>query len=216
MKSILLIGMGRFGHHLCENLVRHGNEVMVVDQSEAQVQDLLQVATSVRIGDCTKEEVLRALGVRNFDMCIVCIGTNFQSSLEITNLLKELGAKYVVSKASRSIQAKFLEKVGADEVVFPDRDVAEKLSVRYSENHIFDYFQLSNDYSVYEVPPLPSWIGKSIAQSNVRFHHHVNIVGVKREGNFKMVPTADYVFDKDDHLLILGTKENVQKLMKHY
>ena len=130
MKSILIIGMGRFGHHLCENLAMLGNDVMVVDQKEEVLEDLLPIVTSAKIGDCTNEAVLRSLGIANFDICFVCIGTNFQSSLEITSLVKELGGRRVISKANRDIHAKFLLRNGADEVIYPDRDIAEKMAVR--------------------------------------------------------------------------------------
>ena len=129
MKSVLIIGLGRFGHHLCADMVKLGNEVMIIDRDEAKTEDLLSIATSVKVGDCTNEEVLRSLGVGNFDICFVCIGSNFQSSLEITSLVKELGAKHVVSKANRDIHAKFLLRNGADEVFYPDRDIAERLAV---------------------------------------------------------------------------------------
>lgn len=121
MKSILIIGMGKFGHHLCTNLAKLDNEIMVVDEKEEMLEDLLPIVTSAKIGDCTNEEVLRSLGIGNFDICFVCIGTNFQSSLEITSLIKEMGAKYVISKASGDIHAKFLLRNGADEVIYPDR-----------------------------------------------------------------------------------------------
>ena len=151
MKSILIIGMGKFGHHLCANLAKLDNEIMVVDEKEEMLEDLLPIVTSAKIGDCTNEDVLRSLGVRNFDICFVCIGTNFQSSLEITSLIKELGAKYVISKANRDIHAKFLLRNGADEVIYPDRDIAEKLAVRVSANHVFDYIELTEEYSIYEI-----------------------------------------------------------------
>ena len=136
MKSVLIIGLGRFGHHLCIDMANRGNEVMVIDKDEKKTPDLLEYATAVRVGDCTNEEVLRSLGVGNFDLCFVCIGSNFQSSLEITSLVKELGAKHVVSKANRDIHAKFLLRNGADEVFYPDRDIAERLAVKYSANHV--------------------------------------------------------------------------------
>ena len=143
MKSVLIIGLGRFGHHLCIDMANRGNEVMVIDKDEKKTPDLLEYATAVRVGDCTNEEVLRSLGVGNFDLCFVCIGSNFQSSLEITSLVKELGAKHVVSKANRDIHAKFLLRNGADEVFYPDRDIAERLAVKYSAamiHHFSQYF----------------------------------------------------------------------------
>ena len=133
MKSFLIIGMGRFGSHLCRNLAELGNEIMIVDENEELLEPLLPYVTSAKIGDCTKEDVLKSLGVNNFDKCFVCIGTNFQSSLEITSLLKELGAKYVISKATRDVHAKFLLRNGADEIVYPDRDIAEKCAVQYRQ-----------------------------------------------------------------------------------
>ena len=159
MKSVLIIGMGRFGNHLCRKLVELKNEVMAVDMKEEAIEDVLPLVMSANIGDCTNVEVLNSLGVRNFDLCFVCIGNNFQSSLEITNLLKEMGAKYVISKANRDIQAKFLLKNGADEVVYPNRDIAEKIAVRCSMNHVFDYIELNEGYTICEIPPLKEWIG---------------------------------------------------------
>ena len=118
MKSVLIIEMGRFGHYLCKKFVELGNEVMIVDSDEIKINDMMNIVTSARIGDCTNVEVLKSLGVGNFDLCFVCIGSNFQSSLEITSLVKELGAKWVISKANRDIQAKFLLRNGADEVIY--------------------------------------------------------------------------------------------------
>ena len=132
MKSILIIGLGRFGTHLCMNLSKLDNEIMIVDECEERLEDLLPYVTSAKIGDCTNIKVLESLGVSNFDLCIVCIGNNFQNSLEVTSLLKDLGAKHIVSKANRDIHAKFLLRNGADEVIFPDRDIAEKLAVSLS------------------------------------------------------------------------------------
>ena len=149
MKSILIIGLGRFGTHLCQDLARLDNEIMIVDKDEASLEDLLPLVVSAKIGDCTNEKVLKSLGVGNFDYCFVCIGENFQSSLEITSLLKDLGAKYVVSKANRDIHAKFLLRNGADEVIYPDRDIAEKVAVRFSANQVFDYVELGNNFSIY-------------------------------------------------------------------
>ncbi len=214
MKSILIIGMGKFGHHLCHNMVSLGNQVMVVDQNEGELEDLLSEATSVRIGDCTNEEVLKSLGVNNFDICFVCIGTNFQSSLEITSLLKELGAKYVVSKANRDIHAKFLLRNGADEVVYPDRDLAEKIAMKFSANHVFDYIEITDEYSIYEIPPMAVWVNKTIQEADIRAKYHINILGAKENGKIKILPTADYVIREDEHLMIIGKKQVVEKILK--
>lgn len=214
MKSILIIGMGRFGRHLCKNLADLGNQVMIVDEKEENLEELLPYVVSAKIGDCTNEAVLRSLGISNFDICFICIGTNFQSSLEITSLVKELGGRFVVSKANRDIHAKFLLRNGADEVIYPDRDIAEKLAVRYSANHVFDYVELTEEYSIYEVPPLPSWVGKSIRELDIRNQYHISILGTKENGKAKLMPGAAYVIRDDEHLMVIGKKEDVDNLLK--
>ena len=213
MKSILVIGIGRFGKHLCMDLVQNGNDVMAVDEKEDNLEDILSVVTSVKIADCTREEVLRSFGVSNFDICFVCIGTNFQSSLEITSLLKEMGAPYVISKATRDIQAKFLLRNGADEVVYPDRDIAKRIAIKVSANHVYDYMEMG-DYSIYEIQPLEEWVGKSIKETNFRARYNANILGIKREGKSILLPSADYVFNADEHLMIIGEKVDIEKLVR--
>ena len=215
MKSVLIIGLGRFGHHLCRNMAELGNEVMIVDQREEVLEDLLPIVTSAKIGDCTTEEVLRSLGVANFDLCFVCIGTNFQSSLEITSLVKEMGARCVISKANRDIHAKFLLKNGADEVIYPDRDIAEKLAVRHSANHVFDYIELTDEYSIYEIPPLTEWLGKSIRDVNFRVKYQVSILGTKKGEDVRLLPAADHIFAADEHLMVIGKAEDLQRILKH-
>ena len=214
MKSILIIGLGRFGTHLFQDLSNLDNEIMIVDQDEAKLEDLLPHVVSAKIGDCTNEKVLKSLGVGNFDICFVCIGNNFQSSLEITSLLKDLGAKYVVSKANRDIHAKFLLRNGADEVIYPDRDIAEKVAVRFSANQVFDYVELDNGYSIYEIAPLPEWIGRSIKDVDVRAHYNTNIIGITTDGSMKLTPGPDYIFQKNEHLMVIGHQRDLEKIVK--
>lgn len=214
MKSILIIGLGRFGHHLCLNMARLGNDVMVVDQKEECLEDLLPYVTSAKIGDCTNETVLKSLGIANFDLCFVCIGTNFQSSLEITSLVKELGGRRVISKANRDIHAKFLLRNGADEVIYPDRDIAEKLAVRYSTDHVFDYIELTPEYSIYEISPLPEWVHKSIREVDIRNRYHISVLGIKREGRAQLMPPADYVIQPQEHLMVIGKREHIEHILK--
>lgn len=216
MKSILIIGMGRFGNHLCRKMVELKNQVMIIDTDEEKLKAMMPVVTSAKIGDCTNVEVLKSIGVGNFDICFVCIGTNFQSSLEITSLLKENGARYVVSKATRDIQAKFLLRNGADEVIYPDRDMAEKTAMRYSADHIFDYIELDEEYSVYEIPVLQKWVGQSIRNVNVRAKYNVSILGTRDENDkMQLMPGADYVFKADEHLMVIGRNEDVSRILKH-
>lgn len=214
MKSILIIGMGRFGHHLCKKLIELENEVMVVDTKAEVLEDVLHLVTNAKIADCTNVDVLKSLGVGNFDVCYVCIGTNFQSSLEITSLLKECGAKYVVSKATRDIQAKFLLRNGADEVTYPDRDVAERLAILHSANHVYDYIEVSEEYSIFEIPVAEEWVGKSIKGVNFRAKYNVSILGIKKEDETKMLPHAEHEFAKDEHLMVIGKREDINKVLK--
>ena len=213
MKSILVIGIGRFGKHLCQNLVDNENDVMAVDINEDNLEELLPLVTSAKIGDCTKEEVLRSFGVGNFDICFVCIGTNFQSSLEVTNLLKDLGAKYVISKANRDIQAKFLLKNGADEVVYPNRDIAKRMATRVSTNHVYDYVEMG-EYSIYEIEPLDEWIGKSIREVNFRAKYKVSIMGIERGEETSIMPAPEHIFDKEEHLMVIGKKEDIDRVLR--
>ncbi|MCI8372631.1 MAG: TrkA family potassium uptake protein [Lachnospiraceae bacterium] len=215
MKSVLIIGMGRFGHHLCTKMVELGNEVMIVDENEEKIKDMLPMVLNAQIGDCTDPNVLKELGVRNFDICFVCIGTNFQSSLEISSLLKEMGARYVISKANRDIQAKFLLRNGADEVLYPDRDVAQRAAIRFSANHVFDYVGLTSEYSMYEIPPMEEWVGKSIREVNFRAKYQVTILGIKKEDQTDLIPDADHIFEKNEHLMIVGRKEDVDRILEH-
>lgn len=213
MKSILVIGIGRFGKHLCEDLVKNGNDVMAVDENEENLEDILPIVTSAKIADCTKEEVLKGFGVSNFDICFVCIGTNFQNSLEVTSLLKDFGAPYVISKATRDIQAKFLLRNGADEVVYPDRDIAKRIAVKVSANHVYDYMEMG-EYSIYEIQPLDEWIGKSIKEMNFRVKYNANILGIKQSGQTSLLPDAEHIFQKEEHLMVIGKREDIDRILK--
>lgn len=215
MKTVLIIGMGRFGQHLCRKMLKLNNEVMIVDRKEEAMEDLLPLVTNAKIGDCTNEEVLHSLGIGNFDLCFVCIGTNFQSSLEITSLLKEAGARYVISKATRDIQAKFLLRNGADAVVYPEKDIAERIAVRYSADNVFDYIELDEEYSIYEIPPLREWIGKTIGEVDFRARLNSSIIGTKLNGITSFLPGAGHVFRAEEHLMVIGRKKDIDKILKH-
>lgn len=213
MKSFLIIGMGRFGHYLCQELSKLGNEILAVDMVEECLEPCLPVVTGAQIGDCTKPEVLKELGVGNFDRCIVCIGTNFQNSLEITSLLKELGAKWVISRASTDVQAKFLLRNGADEVVYPERDIAEKVAKKSSANHVFDFVDLG-DYGIYEVLPLKEWVGKSIKELNVRVNYNISILGIREKNGSVFMPDADYCFGNSDHMMVMGSDADLARFLR--
>ena len=212
MKSILLIGLGRFGRHVAEELNKLGHEVMAVDKDEERVEDVMSYVTAAQIGDSTKQEFLESLGVSNYDVCIVTISSNFQSSLETASLLKELGAKKVVARAARDIQAKFLLCNGADEVVYPEKQMAVWTAIRYSSDHISDYIALGDDHAIFEIEVPENWVGKSIGQLDVRKRYHVNIMAIKQNGKFSMtVITPETSLPEHCTILVLGTQRDIQK-----
>ncbi len=214
MKSILIIGLGRFGTHLIQKFYDLGDEVMAVDINEEKIQEAMPYVTSAKIGDCTKLDTLRALGIKNFDLCFVCIGDHFQSSLEITSLLHDMGAAKVISKAKNEIHAKFLLRNGADEVTYPERDSALKLATRYSVDNIFDYIELTKETAIYEIPILESWVGKSIIKIDARKRFHINILAIKNSNDIQALPGAEYIFRTDDHIVVLGHHADVEKLLR--
>lgn len=214
MKSILVIGMGILGQNLAGKMQELGNDVMIVDKSEEVIQELSPIFQDSVVGDCTHEGVLRSLGVNNFDYCFVAIGENFYASLEITSILKDLGAKCVISKAKRARQAEFLKKIGADEVFYPEKEIAEKLAVRYNATNIFDYIELTSEYSILEMPVLMDWIGKTIGNVNVRFAYKINIIAIKYQNTLNPSPGGNYKFKEGDHIVVIGHTEDVFRLSK--
>lgn len=211
MKSILLIGLGRFGKHIALNLNRLGHQVMAVDHREERVEEILPFVTNAQIGDSTNADFLESLGIRNYDVCMVTIGNDFQSSLETTSLLKELGARLVVSRAERDVQEKFLLRNGADEVLYPEKQLARWTAIRYSSNHILDYIELDGDHAIFEVSVPKSWIGMSIGDIDIRKKYNINILAVKKDGKMDMAITPDTVLSDDKTMLVLGEYKALQK-----
>lgn len=215
MKSILVIGMGVFGRFAALKYMEEGNEVMCIDKREDRIQTVAGHVTSVQIGDCTDENVLMSIGVNNFDIVLVAVSENFQASLEITSLVSELGANYVIAKAEKNIQEKFLLKNGADSVVYPNREMANQLAVRTSTgSNIFDSVELSSEYSIYETTVPEQWVGKSIMDLNIRRKYHLNVLGTKKNGIMLPMPDVDYVFSSSEHIILLGTKKDISKIVK--
>lgn len=211
MKSILLIGLGRFGRHIAMKLDEMHHQVMAVDREEERVNAVLPYVTNAQIGDGTKEEFLESLGIGNFDVCIVAIGDNFQSSLETTSLLKELGAKMVVSRAARDVHAKFLLRNGADEVVYPEKQLAAWTAIRYSADHIFDYVELDEEHAIFEISIPKAWIGKTVGQLDIRNNHNINIMGFKHEGNMNLNIGSDTRIPAENTMLVLGSMKDIQR-----
>lgn len=214
MKSILMIGLGRFGRHMAQKFYEQGNDVMAVDIVEDRVNIVLPYVTNALIGDTTDEMFLRSLGVDNYDLCVVAIGDNFQSSLETTALLKDLGANYILSRASRDVHAKFLLRNGADEVVYTEKETAERLAVKYGYDSIFNYIELSHDFSIYEIGVPSGWVGKSILEKNVRSKYNISILATKVGDEIRPLPNPDHIFTADESLMVLGRNEDVERLIK--
>ena len=211
MKSILLVGVGRFGRHVAQRLSELGHEVMAVDRKEERVQAVMPFVTSALIGDTTNPDFLDSIGVDNFDVCIVGVGRDFQSSLETTSLLKELGAKMVVSRASRDVHAKFLLRNGADEVVYPEKQLAGWTAIRYSADHILDYIELDDEHSIIEVTVPENWVGKTVGEINIRRKYNINILALKDNGKLNASINADTLFTAEQTLLVLGSYRDLQK-----
>ena len=211
MKSILLIGIGRFGKHIAMDLHRLNHQVMVVDDNEDRINELLPYVTNAQIGDSTNRDFLESLGVNNFDVCFVAIGKDFQSSLETTCTLKELGSKLVVSRAASDVHAKFLLRNGADEVIYPEKQIAKWASIRYSSDHILDYIELDESHAIFEVSVPKAWVGRSILQLDVRRKYNINIMGIKQGGRMNVSVSPDTLLTEDITLLVLGEYKALQK-----
>lgn len=210
-KSILLIGLGRFGRHIAMKLDELHHQVMAIDKEDSRVETILPFVTNAQIGDATNEDFLSSLGIRNFDVCIVAIGDNFQNSLETTSLLKELGAKMVVSRASRDIHAKFLLRNGADEIVYPEKQLANWTAIRYSSDHILDYIELDEDHAIFELSVPHEWTGKTVGQLDIRKKYDINIMAVKTNGILNLRVNSDTYLSADSSMLVLGEIKYIQK-----
>ena len=209
MKSVLLIGMGKFGCTLGERLLKMGDEVVVVDKNEDVIDALAPKYENALITDCMVFDKLRALDIPSFDVCLVTIGDNFQASLEITSNLKDLGAKRVISKASTEIQRKFLMRTGADEVIYPDRDIAEKLAVRINSTKVINYIDLDSEYSIFEIAVPAKWIKKKLVDVNPRGKFGMNILSVKHGKEVISSLDGNFLFSEEDQLVVFGNTEKI-------
>ncbi len=211
MKSILLIGLGRFGRHIAIHLNKLGHQVMAADNVEERVEAVLPFVTNAQIGDSTNADFLESLGVKNFDVCIVAIGNDFQSSLETTSLLKELGARFVVSRAACDVQEKFLLRNGADEVVYPEKQLAKWTAIRYSADYILDYIELDEEHAIFEIPVPKDWENRTVGQIDIRKKFNINIMGIKKDGRLELTVLPDTRLEEGDTMLVLGGSRDMQK-----
>ena len=214
MKSVLLIGLGRFGRGVAEKLNELHHQVLAIDRNEERVNDILPLVTDAQIGDATSETFLRTLGVDNFDVCIVTIGEDFQSSLETTSLLKELGAKKVVSRASREVHRKFLLRNGADDVVYPEGQLAAWTAIRHTTDHVLDYIALDAEYAIYDLSVPAEWDGKTVGVLDIRKKYNLNLLALRENGRARTAVTSDTLLQEGQSILVLGKWKDIQKCFR--
>lgn len=215
MATFLVIGLGRFGTSLALRLMDLGNEVMVVDTNEETINHIAPSVTEAKIGDCMDEELLSSLGVDGFDYCFVCIGQQFQASLEIVSQLKELGAPKVIAKADRDLHARLLLKIGADEVVFPERDMGQRTAMRFTVSGAKECVELSPGYAIFELAVPSAWVGRDLIELDIRNRWKINVIGVREDGDIRPITSAKYTFQKDTCVLVAGGMADVLRMMKN-
>ena len=210
MKSVLILGAGNFGAMLARQMNEQGYEIMIVDNKEALINAVMPYVTDAQIGDCTNPAFLRTLGVDNYDLCVVSISENFQTSLEATSLLKELGARQVISRAKNEIQEKFLLRNGADEVVYPEKQVALRLATKYASEQILDFLQFEGGYSIYEMAIPQEWVGLTLPALDLRRRYDINLISLRRGGQVS-IPRPDDPFRENDVVYAVGTMKNIRR-----
>jgi len=211
-KQFVVIGLGRFGTSLAKTLYSLGHEVLAVDENEEAVQDIVEHVTHAVQADATDESSLNALGIRNFDVAIIAIGNDMQASILVTLMVKELGLKYVVTKAMNDLHAKVLYKTGADRVVFPEREMGVRVANNLISSNILEYIELSDDYSIVETQTLKEWIGKNLIEINMRAKYGINVMAIKRGTGINISPKADDIIEEGDTLIVVGKNDDLNRL----
>ncbi len=212
MKSILIIGLGRFGRHMARKFIENGHEVLAIDENEERADAAVGMIQQIMIGDATDERFMESLGIRNFDLAVIAIGENFQSVLEITVLLKDLGCKYIVARATRDVHKKLLLRNGADYVVYAEREIAERLAIKFGADNIFDYIELTPEIGIYEIAIPGKWVGKSILDLSIRTKYHISVLATKRGNQIYPLPHPNHVFTEDESVMVMGTFEDVNNV----
>ncbi|EEO32106.1 hypothetical protein MBAG_01058 [Coprobacillus sp. D7] len=214
MKSVLVIGLGRFGRHLSRKFIEEGNVVLAIEKDETRADWAVNIVNEIQIGDATNEDFIKSLGVNNFDICVVAVGDNFQTALEITVLLKDFGAEYIIARASRDVHRKLLLRNGADHVVYAEREIAEKIAIKYGAKNVFDYLELTPDIAIYEIKIPESWLNKTIIEKAVRTRYHVSILATKKNGRIFPLPPTNHVFAADETLIVMGTAKSIKEITR--
>lgn len=212
MKSVLIIGLGRFGRHMAQKFIENGHEVMAIDISEDRADDAVGLIQQILIGDATEERFMESIGVRNFDLAVCAVGENFQTVLEITVLLKDLGCKFIVARATRDVHKKLLLRNGADYVVYAEREVAERLAIKFGADNIFDYVELTPEIGIYEIAVPEKWLHKSMVDLSIRTKYHVSVMAIKKQGKIFPLPHPTHVFEQDESVMVMGTMEDIRNI----
>ncbi len=212
MKSILIIGLGRFGRHMAQKFIENGHEVLAIDENEERADAAVGMIQQIMIGDATDERFMESLGIRNFELAVIAIGENFQSVLEITVLLKDLGCKYIVARATRDVHKKLLLRNGADYVVYAEREIAERLAIKFGADNIFDYIELTPEIGIYEIAIPDKWVGRSILDLSIRTKYHISVLATKKGNQIYPLPHPNHVFTGDESVMVMGTFEDVNNV----
>lgn len=212
MKSVLMIGLGRFGRHMTQKFIENGHEVLAIDINEERADAAVGLVQNIKIGDATDERFMETLGVRNFDLAVIAIGENFQTVLEITVLLKDLGCRYIVARATRDVHKKLLLRNGADYVSYAEREVAERLAIKFGADNIFDYVELTPEIGIYEIAVPKKWKGKNMVELSIRTRYHVSVLATKRGGQIFPLPHPTHVFEEDESIMVMGTMEDIREI----
>ena len=212
MKSILIIGLGRFGRHMAQKFLERGHEVLAIDIREERADDVVGTIQQILIGDATDERFMESLGISNFDLAVIAIGENFQTVLEITVLLKDLGCKYIVARATRDVHKKLLLRNGADYVSYAEREVAERLAIKFGADNIFDYVELTPEIGIYEIAVPKKWLGQSMVDLSIRTKYHVSVLATKKENQIFPLPHPSHVFEEDESVMVMGTEEDIEAI----
>ena len=215
-RQYAVIGMGRFGTSVAMTLANSGQEVLVVDSEEERIQRVAECFTHAVVVDTTDEASLTALGIRNFDIVVVAIGHDVQASVLTTLLLKEMGVKCVVAKAANVLHGKMLEKVGADRVVFPERDMGQRIAHNLMSNNIIDYFELAPDLGIIEIEVHGKLAGKTLLESNLREHYGINVIAVRRNGKLSLSPNPGEKLAESDRIVLVGDNVGIQRFESEY
>lgn len=212
MKSILIIGLGRFGRHMAQKFVENGHEVMGIDCNEDRVDAAVGQLHQILIGDATEESFMESLGIQNFDLAVVAVGENFQTVLEITVLLKDLGCKYIVARATRDVHKKLLLRNGADYVSYAEREVAERLAIKFGADNIFDYVELTPEIGIYEIAVPEKWRGRNMIELSIRSKYQVSVLATKKGDKIYPLPQPTHVFEEDESVMVMGTAEAIRRI----